>query len=840
MKYLFIAEKPSLMRDVQACYKNHKKEVEERVGEIDFTALSGHVCTNFMPTDYDEWKDKSWKAIVYPMIPDPWQIKPIADKRKQETIAEIGRRVPEYDGIIVGTDSDVEGYGIYWLLEQYLKLNEKPALRFIEHSLTDAEILKSLLSMTDYHKNPTHVHFVQSFLIRSRADWLFGMNASRMLTNKQGSLIKAGRVKSPTIKLVYDNSMAIENFANRKYYVLEAEYPIRGEGQDEASDPEAIFKAVLQGEEGDVQFENPRLFSDFLPEGTVIEVETKRAHSHAPKLFDLAAIQAEAGSKYKFKPDHTLELVQRLYEKHKVISYPRTQCRYVSSEKAKEFPQILRNIEVFTDLKEFADRIDKRTFEKILKDKSVVNDTEVSKESHDALLPTLKRPDLSRMSEEEQIICRMIYTRLLAQFLPKLAEDKTTIRVQHVESPGEGTGSADLSGEKGVFKATGKTVVEPGWTVLYKKSNNHELPKLKKGDRITARSIKPVQKETSPPKRLTQATLINAMRNIATQIEDKELKKSLADSQGIGTPATRASIIRDIIDSGYVEEKKNGLYITAKGREYIETVQEFDIAYPVFAANMDNNIKKVQRGEAEYEQVMGEVMEKLQEMCDQIGQNLEEVEAELAPFEPVQTDVRCAQCGGVIEEQKKLYTCLGCGAKIYKNISGANIDLELLRKLESGQQSGYMNFRSRSGRTFRAALKLNENGETEMVFFEEKVKCPKCGKKAVLNQWGVFCGIKKCGHRLFRSFCGHDFSYPEMKRLLEGQEVAADFRSKAGKTFHARVRLNEEGDYGFDFQSENGRAEATETKALHEKRITADKTTETEKEPMNNTEEAFS
>ena len=417
MKYLFIAEKPSLMRDVQACYKNHKKEVEEKVGEIDFMALSGHVCTNFMPTDYEEWKDKSWKAILYPMIPNPWQIKPIADKRKQNTIAEIGRRVPQYDGIIVGTDSDVEGYGIYWLLEQYLALNEKPALRFIEHSLTDAEILKSLLTMTDYHQNPTHVHFVQSFLIRSRADWLFGMNASRMLTNKRGSLIKAGRVKSPTIKLVYDNSMAIENFANRKYYALEAEYACpgaeivektvsaEGVGTSTAAaiDERSVFKAVLQGEDGDAQFENPKLFAEYALEGIVVSRETKRSSSHAPKLFDLAALQAEAGSKYKFKPDQTLEIVQRLYEKHKVISYPRTQCRYVSTEKAKEFPAMLENLSVFEDLKSIANGIDPDVFEKILKDKAVVNDTEVAKESHDALLPTLKRPDLPRMSREEQI-----------------------------------------------------------------------------------------------------------------------------------------------------------------------------------------------------------------------------------------------------------------------------------------------------------------------------------------------------------------------------------------------------------------------------------------------------
>ena len=229
-------------------------------------------------------RTKAGRPFVYPMIPNPWQIKPIADKRKQNAIAEIGRRVPQYDGIIVGTDSDVEGYGIYWLLEQYLALNEKPALRFIEHSLTDAEILKSLLTMTDYHQNPTHVHFVQSFLIRSRADWLFGMNASRMLTNKRGSLIKAGRVKSPTIKLVYDNSMAIENFANRKYYALEAEYACpgaeivektvstEGVGTSTAAaiDERSVFKAVLQGEDGDAQFENPKLFAEYALEGIVV------------------------------------------------------------------------------------------------------------------------------------------------------------------------------------------------------------------------------------------------------------------------------------------------------------------------------------------------------------------------------------------------------------------------------------------------------------------------------------------------------------------------------------------------------------------------------------------
>ena len=172
---------------------------------------------------------------------------------------------------------------------------------------------------------------------------------------------------------------------------------------------------------------------------------------------------------------------------------------------------------------------------------------------------------------------------------------------------------------------------------------------------------------------------------------------------------------------------------------------------------MDNNIKKVQRGEAEYEQVMNEVLEKLQEMCQKIGQDPAEVEAELASFEPVQTDIRCIKCGGVMEEQKKHYQCLGCGARVYKNISGAEIDLELLRKLEAGEQSGYLNFQSRAGKPFRAALKLDEQGEAQMVFFEETVKCPKCRKKPSSTNGACSAASKSADIKFFEAFAGMIF-----------------------------------------------------------------------------------
>ena len=282
-KFMFIAEKPSLMRDVQACYRKHKDEIVQKVGQMDFIALAGHVCTNFEPGDYEEWKDKKWYEVDYPMVPKQWGVKPISDSYKLKTIQKIKELIGNYDGIIVGTDSDVEGYGIYYLLETYLGLQNKFALRFIEHSLTDKEILKSLLSMTDYHSDPTHVHFTQSFLLRSRADWLYGFNASRMVSVKMSTLMRVGRVKAPTIKLVYDNSMTIADFRSQVSYQIQADY--------------LDFKSILIDDN-----KTPRSFKTredaaklkFPLIGEIIDKTVERKSKDPEKLYDLTAIQAEA------------------------------------------------------------------------------------------------------------------------------------------------------------------------------------------------------------------------------------------------------------------------------------------------------------------------------------------------------------------------------------------------------------------------------------------------------------------------------------------------------------------------------------------------------------------
>ena len=296
MQYLFIAEKPSLMREVQACYKRHTAEIVSKVGKIDFIALAGHVCRNCEPTAYEAWNG-NWDIIQYPMVPQQWKIEPI--KGKENLITKVKKAASDHDGIIVGTDSDTEGYGIYFLLESYLGLRGKKTLRFMEHSLTDKEILESLLSMTDFHNDPVHVRFTQSYLLRSRADWLYGMNATRSATVNTGKLMTIGRVKAPTIKLVYDNSMAIENFKPETYFLVHALY--HG------------FQGVLVGADGKaMRFSSPKDCPEIPVDGIVTSVKSEAFETYAPRLFDLPSLQMDAGQMLGLTPKETLKALQSL------------------------------------------------------------------------------------------------------------------------------------------------------------------------------------------------------------------------------------------------------------------------------------------------------------------------------------------------------------------------------------------------------------------------------------------------------------------------------------------------------------------------------------------------
>lgn len=753
---LFVAEKPSLMREVQKCYKNHQKDIINKVGSIDFIALAGHVCGSFFPDDYKnhpEWSGK-WDEIDYPIIPQQWGIKVLDDKRKKETLKKIKSSVSGYDGIIVGTDSDTEGYGIYYLLEHYLKIEKKKALRFIEHSLTDKEIYEQLLCMRDYHTDPVHKHFTESFLIRMRTDWLFGMNVTRLMTNKCGVLMNTGRVKAATTKLIYDNSMAIDQFVSRTYYYLTADY-----GNFKASQIDKHGKYVEYATADEVKKQSVPL------NGKVLKKDVKDEYTNAPQLYDLSAIQVEAGRLYKMSPKEVLATIQSLYETHKVISYPRTQCRYVSSEKAKEFPDMLKKLLVFPELKPYVEKISVNDIKRVQADKRIVNDKEVEKESHDALLPTDKTPDLSKLSEIERQICLLIYTRLLAQFLPKLRQQKTKLFLQH--------------GDK-LFYTTGKMVIDEGWRKLYGSLKNIELPLLTEGQPVTAKGIVPDAKKTTPPKRYTDASIVDAMTNIANQIKDDALRKSLSESKGIGTSATRAQIIDEIIKAGYVDVKKKQLYITEKGKHLIESFPGIDLFKPEFSAVMDYDMKLIQRGEKDYDTVYADTLNKLRKTCEQIEQT--KVSGPVSKY-------KCPRCHSYMKEVSWGYVCDACDIKVPFSIGGHKFTESEMNILFEGEKTKPITLKKKDGNTFSASLILTAEQGVQFDF-SSGVLCPYCKNDMRHNKGGYFCD---CGFKVFQTICGKSLTDGQMKRLIaKGSLPEMDgFESKAGKKFSAGLEIKE-------------------------------------------------
>lgn len=786
-KYLLIAEKPSLMRTIEGTYRKHKTEINKTVGEIDFMALAGHVCRLILPSEYEKW-DTKWEEIELPMIPPVFKVDMI--KEKKSMIDDIKKRLKAnfYDGIIVATDSDVEGNGIYYLLEQYLSLEKMKALRFFETGLTDGEVLKSLHSLTDYHTNPRDFHMTEAFKIRSHMDWLIGMNFSVGFSVKAGFTMRVGRVKVPTLKLVYDNSKAIDEFTPHTDFELQAIY-------------EKGFKGTYITKEGPVRFETAekaREFSKTLGKaGKVKEITKKMVKTPAPQLYKLSDIQVDAGKQFGYDPTKTLSLVQSLYETHKIVSYPRTDGRYISSEKAKELGFLLKAVTAVPELSAAASAVSAADIKRVTGDKRIVNDEEVKKASHDALLPTGKIPDVTKLTKDELNILTLIYKRLLAVFLPLLKEEKTVVIV-------------DIDGNE--FKTNGKVVVERGWTSIYdRKVADVELPILKEGDKLSVKEYTPDEKTTTPPTRLTQATLIDAMENIAKYIEDKEMKTIMKEVKGIGMPSSRAKIISDLIKSGYMEEKgkSKGLFITDTGKKYIENIKDFSICKPELTAEWETRMQHIKEGSETYKAVEQDMIQYVKDITKEI----EKTEIKKASWKSNnETGFICPMCGKAIKKGKFGWYCAGkldksCAFAIPAAVAEKKLtDKNVSDLLKKGVTSELKGFKSKAGKSFSAKLKLN-GGKIEFDFentpkkeTKKKLKCPCCGADIVTDKWSWRCE-KSCGFSLRYQIAGKEMIESDLESLIKKKETRqiAGFKSKSGKKFSAKIALNEDGSTRFVF-----------------------------------------
>ena len=757
-KYLFIAEKPSLMRSVKEVYDKNP-EIKEKVGEIIFRALHGHVCGYAQPKDYKKWAIP-WSKIPIPIFPEPWEIN-VTDKKSFHDIVN-AYRGEKCTGIIVGTDADVEGNGIFYLLKEKLGWGEIPTLRFFANDLTDASIKNSLLNMTDFYREARDVHMTECFILRSRFDWEVGMNMTIGAKVSSGHLLKIGRVKAPTLKLIYDNCKAIDDFVPSKSWTIDCDYEngMKGSLVDETGKP----KSFTDNKEAQtIAKKIPRM-------GTVSNIDRKRKQTNAPKLYKLSDLQTEAGSLKnssgkKFTPKETLDIAQSLYEK-KLLSYPRTDGRYVSREKAKDFPKILEGIGKISDYSGLT-AVDPKY---PLKSSLYVNDREVAKASHDALIPTTLSAVGVSLTEDEKKIYDLVVRRFLSIFYPPLIEAKTTV-------------FTDAGSYR--FITTGSEVIDEGWTkVINKKKEDKRLPHLHKGMNLPIKKVYAKAHVTSPPKRLTEATLIRAMENISSVFDDAEYKNIMKEESGIGTPASRGAIISELKAGKYFTTRSNAIYISDLGKEYIEKLHGCDIINPALTAEMELLLKHIREGSEDYNRVKNILKERVIVMTEQtknLSNNM------------LNIDIACPHCGNPMKEDGRRIYCENkdCNLTVWKNIAQKDIPKEeLFRLLTTSKTDVIKGFTSKAGKKFDAALELDVDGVS--FYFpsnESQFKCPNCGDTLQKFSWGY-----RCPNRDFSigTIAGVKLTDIQIGNLLSKGTTGMidDFVSRKGTKFSAEIILN--------------------------------------------------
>lgn len=712
MKYLLIAEKPSLMRDLKACYDKHKKEINM---DIDFVALAGHICQLDTPDKYEEWKGKKWEELYaedLPLFPKNWRIgvnpKTKDIYKKVKDLVDSGK----YDGYIAGEDADREGNLIHYFVQKKLKINPKktPTLRlWLNEGLTDEKILKAFKNMVDYDNDPSQVNLTQAAMSRAFKDWLEGMNLTIGYSVVSGSLTKIGRVKTPTVKLVYDNSMAIDNFVPETHYEVKSLYSDKFDGGYVGDEKTATKNISFKTKK-----EANAFISELEKEGTVVFYEKKQSKKNAPGLYNLTKIQSDAGKIFGYSPKKTLDIVQSLYENHKVCSYPRTECEYVTTDISKDFPRLLSfldtlpNFDIGKNFSEFKGKVSKvnntENIKRVQQMSIFVNDKEVAKTSHTALIPTGQKPNMDNMTKDEKNIFYLICRRFLSIFYPPCTEDKTVL-VVNIKSDSDN-----------YFRSNGKVTVDQGFQeILDIKSEDKIIPDYKVGDIINVNEYMTTEVISKPPTRLTKASLIELMSNVQKLVEDKDKKTILKETKGIGTSATRADIIEQIIQAGYVEEKggkKASLYITNSGKKYIEGLKDYDFCSPEFTADNESNLKKIVSGELSFMEDYNHFKEFIINTLD----SFKHIE--------IPSVATCPLCGGKIIEDSYKYSCNNkCGVAIWKNnkflskFKGLSLDDDLVKDLMEGRAIGPYKMKTAKGDSnVKIKLKIDKDAEYVTAF----------------------------------------------------------------------------------------------------------------------------
>lgn len=782
---VIIAEKPSVAGSIAKIVGASTSKMDKACGYKEgngyrVTWAFGHLIRLQSP------EEMGFKAGIIPMIPDTFLTKPLAHRDKNGTLSTdpmvekqlktINSLFRDADRIIVATDAGREGELIFRYIYEYQGCRT-PFDRLWISSLTDEAIRKGLAELKDGH---CYDALSDAAHARSEADWLVGYNASRALriaTGFKGNL-SLGRVQTPTLGMICERYEANRNFVPTPFWVVEVQ---TGSG-------ETAFKVVSEENyKVESAADNALAATTRTGQLRVISVEKKRVSTRPPLLYDLTALQRAANAKYGLTADATLKVAQSLYEK-KYLTYPRTGSRYIPEDVYKTLPSLIGKVEKYERFSEAARNLEGKKL-----CKKSVNDSKVT--DHHALLPTENIP--SGLTGNELKIWELVCGRMLEAFGEDYIADNTKITFDAEGIKYKASGSVPVyMGWKGVF---GSEQVEENDRKEGEDESKEKLPELKEGQVLPIGHAEKVQKTDKPLPVFTDASLLEVMETCGKKIDDEELRESMKEV-GLGTPATRAATIEGLIAKGYVERQGKKLIPTSMGMQIYGMVKDRKIADIKTTGEWERDLGFVEKGKVSAKTFMDRILVFVQEIIDDLFKNCKPLEGVSSTGESLRT---CPICGKTMKNMKFNVTCDenagGCGLKIPREVCGKKLsDAALKSLIEKGKTSEIKGFKSKTGKTFNAAIAIDSKAKKVVFQFNwaptgpkaEGLKCPVCGKPINDDGRALKC---ECGLTIWKTICGVTLTPNQIKDLFDGKTVqGSGFVGKSGKPFNAGLRFSKE------------------------------------------------
>jgi DNA topoisomerase-3 len=812
-KTLIIAEKPSVALDISRALGGFAREGDYFESESYVLASSiGHLLGLVAPNDPVKGK---WSFNHLPVIPPQFELGP-TDKRSSERLKLLVRlaKRKDVDALINACDAGREGELIFRYIIQYAGVT-KPVRRLWLQSMTQAAIREAFENLRE---DVTMKPLEAAARSRAEADWLVGINGTRAMTafnSKDGGFFKTpvGRVQTPTLAIVNERENRIRAFVPRDYWEVRATF-VAAAGLYDGRWIDPAHKK----DEHDPEKRESRLWSLAAAQSVVaacreqpglVTEESKPSSQLSPALYDLTSLQREANGRFGFSAKTTLALAQTLYERHKALTYPRTDSRYLPEDYINTVRDTMKTLSEAGSgpagtLARHAAQVIKQNWVK--PNRRIFDNKKVS--DHFAIIPTLQVP--RDLSEAEAKLYDLILKRFLAVFFPA-AEYRVTTRMTEVQ------------GHR--FRTDGKVLVTPGWLAVYGKEAQDEdanLVPVADGEKVQTEDVNAVGLTTKPPARYNEGTLLSAMESAGKLVEDEELREAMSE-RGLGTPATRAAIIEGLLNEAYMRREGRDLVPTAKARQLMTLLSGLDVSEltsPELTGEWEHKLKQIEQGELARDAFMLEIAQ----MTQIIVKRAKEYERDTVPGDYATLQTPCPKCGNVVKENYRRYACTQCDFSISKHPGGRTFELpeveDLLAKREIGPLQGFI---SKMGRPFAAILRITDefklefdfgqsnDDDTEPVDFSGHTPvgpCPKCQSRVFEHGMSYVCEKsvgpeKTCDFRSGKVILQQEISREQMEKLLDaGRTDLLDgfVSSRTNRKFKAFLVRQPDGKIGFEFE----------------------------------------